>query len=121
MELNDFPAVHTVSPLLVSPQVKYAGDTEFTQAVVATDDEVSVPIPSRVNWRIVNRRWSNSWMGLSGQIRNGVQHLLTDEFILGAVNVRGQFFWQIILRDPTHDDYSYLRKAFTHNIQKLKP
>src|ERR1035441_3340431 len=121
MELNDFPAVHTVSPLLVSPQVKYAGDTEFTQTVAATDDEVSVPIPPRVNWLLVNRQWSSSWVGSSGEVRNGLQELLRHKFGLGAVSVRGHFFWQFICRDPADDDYRYLRKAFAHYSKKLTP
>lgn len=59
-ELNDFGAVHTDGALFISPLVKDARDTEFTQAVFATDDVVAVPIPSCLDWFGANRRGSIS-------------------------------------------------------------
>lgn len=59
-ELNDFPAVHAASPLCISSHVRGAGDTEYTQAVFATDDVVSVPIQYCLDWFVVNVRRSSS-------------------------------------------------------------
>lgn len=59
-EPDDSPAVHADSPLFISSHVGGAGDTEYTQAVFATDDVVSVPIPSCQDWFVVNVRGSSS-------------------------------------------------------------
>ena len=59
-EMNDFPTVHAASPLCISSHVRVAGDTEYTQAVFATDDVVSVPVPNCLDWFAVNVRRSSS-------------------------------------------------------------
>ena len=59
-ELSEFPAVQTDGPLSISPHVKDLGDTEFTQAVFATDCVVSVPIPYCLDWFVVNARRNSS-------------------------------------------------------------
>ncbi len=59
-ELNDFPAVHAASPLCISSHVRGAGDTEYTQAVFATVDVVSIHIPYCLDWFVVNVRQSSS-------------------------------------------------------------
>ena len=59
-ELNNFSAVHADGPLFISPHIKGVGDTEYTQAVFATDDVVSIPIPYCLDWFVVNVRQSSS-------------------------------------------------------------
>ena len=59
-ELYEFSAVNAGGPLFMSSHVKGAVDAEFTQAIVATDDVVSVPITSRLNWFVINIRGSSS-------------------------------------------------------------
>jgi hypothetical protein len=67
-ELNHFPAVNTGGPLFTSYDVSGRRKIEFTQAVFAADDVLAVPIPSCMNWFIVNWRGSSSEGKFSRQV-----------------------------------------------------
>jgi len=98
-----------------------AEGTELTQAVFATDDVVSVPIPYCLDWFDLNLRGSSSQGRFSGQVRHRLQELLTSESTLLAVSVGGHSFWHFISGDGADDNDGNLREAFANYVKKLKP
>ena len=89
-ELYEFSAVDAGGPLFISSRVRRAPDTEFAQAIVATDDVVSIRITSRLNGMVVNIGGSRAERRFPDQVRHDLEELFRQEFILGAVSIRGQ-------------------------------
>jgi hypothetical protein len=67
-ELNKFSAMQADSPIFISHYFMDCGDAEFTQAIFAPDDGVSVHIPSCLGWPVVNQRGNGSEWRFSGQV-----------------------------------------------------
>jgi len=120
-EPNDFPAVQAGGPLFIWPYVAGAGDTEYAQAVVTTNDVVPVPIPSCLDWFAVNVGAGNSQRWFFGQFGDGSQQRLKSESILVEIGVGSHSYWQFIGGGPADNDKGYLRKALAYDDEKLKP